>query len=368
VITRSTVIAGFLLMPLVIIFSPRALADSKVAVLSVSGPGSFDATLSSSPAVHGKPVQQQATVRPVIINSGAADTIATFHASLDDASGDCALTTKDISVTADGKTDLALPVGDAEAPTVTMTMPVACAGSSGTLVVTGGAGVTPVALRFTLGRDVKESVYWLPVICSLAAAALFLAVMLLVICLKRETFGGLRDAVATGSSWSSSDSWLTNVAAVGAILGTVLSATGFLPAVLPGVSTGRFVGLSLLFGAFIVMAPVIYSAVSKWEWSVKDGSPDTLVSVGRVCGVVLAAGATVAGVFGELGTLLTLTVEATGSGDIKAFIYTLLGAAALVVLYYAVSFTLEISLRDKAAKQGKSDSNPRAIRPVSGTL
>jgi hypothetical protein len=354
----SAVFIGLLAVPLAIAFSPDALAegaDSKVAVLSVSGPDTFDATLSSSVNKQGKTVQQ-ATVRPVIINSGTADTAIAFHASLDDASGSCALSMKDIAVTTDQKAPLVLRAGGSSAPAVTMIMPTSCAGSSGTLIVTGATGVAPVTLRFTLGRDIGELVYWYPVMFSLIAAALYVIAMLLVIHFGRGKFGHLRDAVATGSGWSFSDSWLTNFAAVGAILGTVLSASGFLPDILPGVSTWRFVGLSLLFGAFVTVAPVIYSAANKWEWSKKDGSPDTLVAVGRVCGVILAAGATVAGVFGELGTLLTLTAEAAGGRNVKILIYTLLAVAALIVAFYAVSFVLEVSRTEKLAKKGEEQS------------
>ena len=92
---------------------------------------------------------------------------------------------------------------------------------------------------------------------------LFLAVMLILVAAIGK-FGKWRDVVATGSSWSFSSSWLTNVTALGAVLGTVLGATGFLADVLPGTDTGRFTGLSVLFGAFVIAAPIVYSAASKW--------------------------------------------------------------------------------------------------------
>jgi hypothetical protein len=362
-------LAGFMVISFPIAFPSTATAagvDPKVAVLSVAGPSTFDAKFPSSPS--GQESDQPATVRPVIINSGAADATVAFQASLDDADGNCALSASDIKISTDQKTPFVLPPGHAAAPVLTMTLPEACAGTSGTLIVTGGAGVTPVALRFMLDRDVQESVYWRPVDYSLVAAAVYLIAMLLTVGLWRGRFGPLSDPVATGPSWSFSDSWLTNISAVGAILTAVLAATGFLSTVLPGTPTGRFVGLSLLFGGFIVVAPVIYSAASKWEWTENSGSPDTLVSVGRVWGVILAAGATIAGVFGELGTLLTLTITATGSDGPKKLIYALLAAAALIVIYYSVSFTLGVAKKDNLIKKGDNRKRPKTHRPVSGTL
>lgn len=364
-----TGIATFIVTAFFMALSPpasAAQADSKVAVLSVSGPASFDATVSSSPAAQ-KPTVYQATLRPVISNSGTADAMVAFKASLDDASGDCALSTAGITVTADLGTPFTLAPGDSAVPVLTMLMPRDCTGSSGTVIIAGGPDVTPVTLRFALDRDVQESVYWTPVICSAVAAVLFVAVMMLRIGFGKKV-GGLGDAVATGPGWSFSDSWLTNVSAVGAILTTVLAATGFLATILPGTPTGRFVGLSLLFGGCIVMAPVIYSAAGKWEWSHHDGSPDTLVSVGRVWGVILAAGATVAGVFGELGTLLTLTITATGSDGPKELIYALLAAAALIVAYYSVQFTCGVTKEENVPPRGNAGQQPKTHRPVSGTL
>jgi hypothetical protein len=367
------IFAGFMAASFVAALSSSASAagaDSNVAVLSVAGPDTFDAELSSSTA--GQKTVHEATVHPVIINSGTGDATVTFQASLDDASGNCAPSGAGITVASDQPNSLVLHPGQSVAPVLTMTMAQDCTGSNGTVVVAGGAGVAPVALRFTLDRDVPESDYWYPVYEGLATAALYVAAMLLVVGLlrkdKKGESGGLGATVATGPSWSFSDSWLTNVSAVGAILGTVLAATGFLSTALPGVPTGRFVGLSLVFGGFTVMAPVIYSAAGTWKWSKQDGSPDTLVPVGRIWGVILAAGATVAGVIGELGTLLVLTVTAAGSDGPKELIYGLLAAAAVIVLGYAVSFVLGVAQEESVVKEDSVGNHARMRRSGSGTL
>lgn len=180
--------------------------------------------------------------------------------------------------------------------------------------------------------------------------------MLILVAAFSGKFGKLGAVVATGSSWSFSSSWLTNITALGAVLGTVLGATGFLADVLPGTDTGRFTGLSVLFGALVIAAPIVYSTASKWVFvSSSGGSPslnadpstDTLVSVGRVWGVIAAAAVTVAGVIGELGTLVTLTDTTQGDDTAKDFVYAMLAVAAVIAVCYSVAFVWGVSKKDK---------------------
>ena len=180
--------------------------------------------------------------------------------------------------------------------------------------------------------------------------------------------------VATGSSWSFSSSWLTNVTALGAVLGTVLGATGFLADVLPGTDTGRFTGLSVLFGAFVIAAPIIYTAASKWTFvSSPGGNPNpnpngngsaagTLVSTGRVWGVIAAAAVTLAGVVGELGTLVTLTNTTQGDEAAKDFVFAMLAAAAVITVCYSVAFVWGVS------KKQRTGENVKLAPSSSGTL
>jgi hypothetical protein len=156
----------------------------------------------------------------------------------------------------------------------------------------------------------------------------------------------------------------------------VLAATGFLSALLPGISTGGFTGLSVLFGGFVIIAPVVYSAASKWQLSEpSDGgsSSSTLVSIGRVWGVVLAAGATLWGVFGELAVLGVLTTAANASLSARAFIIGVLSAAAVITIWYAYSFVIGVSTEDKVDKIGvstkdKVDKTQHRMGVTSGTL
>jgi hypothetical protein len=149
----------------------------------------------------------------------------------------------------------------------------------------------------------------------------------------------------------------------------VLGATGFLADVLPGTDTGRFTGLSVLFGAFVIAAPIVYTATSKWVFASSSGgnpnpngnggAADTLVSMGRVWGVIAAAAVTLAGVVGELGTLVTLTNTAQGDDAAKDFVFAMLAAAAVITVCYSVAFVWGVSKKEitgDAAKLAPSSS------------
>ena len=257
-LSLATLAVGVTVVSGVLLFSPAVSAagggSSDTASLSVAGPNPFPAQL-SSPSKTGS---RTATIHPVILNVGTAPASVTFSASLDVSTGNCANPT--ITVTSDQPTPITLAAGASAAPMLTVTMNQYCPGIDGTIIVMGGTGASPTSLRFALTNSVQESEYWYPIAGGLGAGVLFLAVMLILVGALPK-FGKLDALVATGSSWSFSSSWLTNVTALGAVLGTVLGATGFLADVLPGTDTGRFTGLSVLFGAFVIAAPIIYTAV-----------------------------------------------------------------------------------------------------------
>jgi hypothetical protein len=328
--------------------------DPNLAQLQVAGPDTIQVALHGV-TVNGKQ-REGGDVHPVVLNTGTASTKLNFSAFLDASTGACASTPIRLTSSAGLIT---LRAGATAAPILHMILGTGCIGDDGTIVISAGPGVAPVTLRFTLARNIDEVNYWLPIVISGVLALIF---VLAVGWIRREVLG---KTVLTGPSWSFTDSWLTNISTVGAILGTVLAATGFLSEVLPGISTGGFAGLSVLFGGFVIVAPVIYSAASKWQLSEpSDGgsSPPTLVSPGRVWGVVLAAGATLWGVFGELAVLVALTTAANASLAARAFIIGVLSAAAVITGWYAYSFVIGVSTEDKV------DQPVHYMGATSGTL
>ncbi len=100
-----------------------------------------------------------------------------------------------------------------------------------------------------------------------------------------------------GSTWTFKDSWASNLTALGAIVGTALAASGFLSDVLPGLSTGMFVGYGLVYGSLVLLAPVIYTALYD-----KEGKP-------TYGGVLVAGGLTVWATIGELITVAQLVAR-----------------------------------------------------------
>ena len=78
-----------------------------------------------------------------------------------------------------------------------------------------------------------------------------------------------------------------------------------------------------------------------------------MVSLGRVWGVIAAAAVTVAGVIGELGTLVTLTNTTQGDDAAKDFVYAMLAVAAVVTVCYSVAFVWGVSKEDKTGNAVK---------------
>lgn len=69
--------------------------------------------------------------------------------------------------------------------------------------------------------------------------------------------------------------------------------------------------------------------------------------------MIAAAAVTVAGVIGELGTLVTLTNTAQGDDAPKDFIYAMLAAAAIITVYYTIAFVCGVSKKDKTGTSVK---------------
>ena len=64
-------------------------------------------------------------------------------------------------------------------------------------------------------------------------------------------------------AWSASDSWVTNVTAIGAVLTGVVAASGSLSDVLPGAPLGRVEVLSFTFAGLLALGPVLYAVFAR---------------------------------------------------------------------------------------------------------
>lgn len=209
-----------------------------------------------------------------------------------------------------------------------------CNDEQGTLLFEATDDATaPTSVQFEFFRDVGSVQYWLPLIGSLVAAVGF--ALGLVFMRSRDR---LRQTVDMGSAWSFTDSWLTNVTALTAILGTVLTSSGILEDLLPRIAKGQLLAMNVLFGGLVLFAPVIYSALAVWK---RDGPTTEFYPLGRVVGLIVASTASVAGSIGVILTLIIVTAAADTAEWVKYPIVTILAVVGVVVLAYAYVWTKE---------------------------
>ena len=154
---------------------------------------------------------------------------------------------------------------------------------SATLVVTPSplAAASEAQLNITLAVHRHVSVYQYLVIPAGAGAAL--AALLIVATVAfgvprsrrpaRPPRSGRRNAhldkedfwrrpLYAASAWTWGDSWVTNITAVGTLIGTVLTASSGVAALLPGVDQGRFSLLLAMAGGVSVIAPLVFALLN----------------------------------------------------------------------------------------------------------
>ena len=78
--------------------------------------------------------------------------------------------------------------------------------------------------------------------------------------LDKEDFW--RRPLYAASAWTWGDSWVTNITAVGTLIGTVLTASSGVAALLPGVDQSRFSLLLVMAGGVSVIAPLIFALLN----------------------------------------------------------------------------------------------------------
>jgi hypothetical protein len=144
-----------------------------------------------------------------------------------------------------------------------------------TLVVTPSAtslaaGATPVEFALTARRQLAgASSLWTPVWFGLGFAALLVLGV---------AIGGVKDAdsvrhrgwqrgfwgatLYAPSAWTFGGAWATNFTALGTVIGGVLTATGAVAGIVPGVDLGRIGLLFAVFGALAVIAPLVFATLN----------------------------------------------------------------------------------------------------------
>ena len=194
----------------------------------------------------------------------------------------------------------------------------------------------PAVASFSLQAAPSSTALWLAVVGAFLGGALLILVRFL--SLKEPTEGpDKRYRTATllkeaDAKWSFTQSWASNITALGAILGTVLAASGWVSQTLSEFSTTQFAGLSLFFGALVLLAPLAYSAMRR-EVDAED-APGTDFQYGSYGGLLLAALLTTWAVLGQLSTLAILLWNA----DLQFLAQLGLGVVLIAALCILVTY------------------------------
>ena len=157
------------------------------------------------------------------------------------------------------------------------------------------------------------------------------------------------------ASWTFKDSWATNLTAVGALLGTFLTAAGSVTTLFPGVPLYRFSILSALCGGIVVIAPLVVGVTNLRRN--KRGSTDPqqgdaqkgLVLAAPLGAVALGGVVTMFAVGAELAFLGLLVVLSAATPAATNGLLVIVAGAAVIVLLYALSTTQTLVLSSAAS-------------------
>jgi hypothetical protein len=204
----------------------------------------------------------------------------------------------------------------------------------GTLLITSSESA-PLTIPFTVRATVNGSVFgWSSLI---AAAAAFVMTF---VSWRRVKVNRRDDGLATkerpplgyvvfpGASWSFTGSWATSLTGVGAILGLILSASGLLSDVLPGLAVGLIAGVNIAYLLLVGLAALVFKA-----------SHD--VDARPTYGAFLLAGFVT--LWAVVGELLTIAQLAGRGGVPWAALWTILAVMTLFIYLYQERSGVEIA-------------------------
>jgi len=92
-----------------------------------------------------------------------------------------------------------------------------------------------------------------------------------------------RRPLYAASAWTWGDSWVTNITAVGTLIGTVLTASSGVAALLPGVDQGRFSLLLAMAGGVSIVAPLVF-ALLNYRFSRQNPATARIMQISRRAG------------------------------------------------------------------------------------
>jgi hypothetical protein len=204
----------------------------------------------------------------------------------------------------------------------------ASAPAAGWITLTA-AGADPLTVPYTVTRRSPVKSYGLLLLVGLIASGLILGFAFGCIGLSdkfaRSTLEG--NLNASSPAWKFSESWASNLTAVGAIAGTVLAASGVLKEFLPQYQTAGVLALNLGLATLIVLAPTVFLACK-------------VNGRANVYGFLAAATLTMTAVF----TQITLAAFLFRQGSLSNWIiWPGAVAVAAITAFYVIRTILELS-------------------------
>jgi hypothetical protein len=216
-----------------------------------------------------------------------------------------------IAATTVTKIPVTLTVRDKETTSLTVT-----------LTVLSPAGVAPSTQDITLTRSPRSLNFVGILLGSLGTGS---AVALLMwIRRDKRAFG--RNLIFTDSTFSFSQSWATSVSGILTIVATVFTSTGVLGDLVPGIDTGFFLTVTIVYGVVLALAPLMYLTLQQ-----PDGNHHIY---GTRQGYAVAAVITLVAVGGQLSTLGAIIWLSDLNRPLRAVLLVFLGAVAAAVVWY----------------------------------
>jgi hypothetical protein len=205
-----------------------------------------------------------------------------------------------------------------------------------TLTLRSPPGVVPSTEIITLTRSPK----------SLNFAAIFIASLALGVSVlyvawffrEKPDMKADSEVIYTDATFSFSQSWATGIAGLLTIVATVFSTTGVLTVLVPGIDTGFFLAVAIVYGVVLTLAPLVYSTLEK----AKDGH-----MYGSHHGFVIAAAITAVAVGGQFSTVGAVIWLSDLNLFLRVAFLVLLGGVAAVVIAYTEATRRQLWLLPK---------------------
>jgi hypothetical protein len=160
----------------------------------------------------------------------------------------------------------------------------------------------------------------------------------------------LGSGIKAGRAWSPSDSWVTNIAGTGAVLGAVVSSLSSLATVISAASVLGVTILFVVFGGAAAFAPLLYAVTAVGS---PGAAPDKLT--GRVGGFLLAGATSLMAALGETATVALLFWQVDASAVDRVVILVVLCAGGLAVAAYSIRTLLALASSTVSSKAGAHD-------------